>query len=71
VLERRGHTEGAVDLVRLAGLRPAAVLCELMNPDGTMARGAQVERFALLHALPTLTIAELVAWRREREAATA
>jgi 3,4-dihydroxy 2-butanone 4-phosphate synthase len=71
VLERRGHTEGAVDLVRLAGLRPAAVLCELMNPDGTMARGAQVERFALLHAMPTLTIAELVDWRREREAATA
>lgn len=69
VLERRGHTEGAVDLARLAGLKPAAVLCELMNPDGTMARGAQVERFALLHALPMLTIAELVAWRCENEAA--
>ncbi len=63
VLERRGHTEGAVDLVRLAGLRPAAVLCELMNPDGTMARGAEVERFAVQHDLPMLTIAELVAWR--------
>jgi 3,4-dihydroxy 2-butanone 4-phosphate synthase len=69
VLERRGHTEGGVDLARLAGLKPAAVLCELMNPDGTMARGAQVERFALHHALPMLTIAELVAWRCEREAA--
>ena len=65
VLERRGHTEGAVDLARLAGLKPAAVLCELMNPDGTMARGAEVERFALLHGLPMLTIATLAAWRRE------
>jgi len=63
VLTRRGHTEGAVDLACLAGLKPAAVLCELMNPDGTMARGAQVERFALQHGLPMLTIAELVAWR--------
>lgn len=72
VLERRGHTEGAVDLARLAGLKPAAVLCELMNPDGTMARGVAVERFARLHALPMLTIAELVAWRRrESEAAGA
>jgi 3,4-dihydroxy 2-butanone 4-phosphate synthase len=71
VLERRGHTEGAVDLARLAGLKPAAVLCELMNPDGTMARGAEVERFALQHGLPTLTIAELVAWRLELEAPSA
>ena len=63
VLARRGHTEGAVDLARLAGLKPAAVLCELMNPDGTMARGPEVERFALQHGLPMLTIAELVAWR--------
>jgi 3,4-dihydroxy 2-butanone 4-phosphate synthase len=62
VLERRGHTEGAVDLVRLAGLKPAAVLCELMNPDGTMARGSDVERFAKLHDFPMLTIAELAAF---------
>ncbi|MDQ6681254.1 MAG: 3,4-dihydroxy-2-butanone-4-phosphate synthase [Pseudomonadota bacterium] len=67
VLERRGHTEGAVDLARLAGLAPAAVLCELMNPDGTMARGQEVERFARLHGLPMLTIAEIVAWRRQSE----
>lgn len=71
VLERRGHTEGAVELAVLAGLKPAAVLCELMNPDGTMARGAEVERFAQLHDLPMLTIAELVEWRREGEAALA
>jgi 3,4-dihydroxy 2-butanone 4-phosphate synthase len=68
VLERDGHTEGSVDLMRLAGLRPAAVLCELMNPDGTMARGPQVEAFALAHDLPMLTIAEIVAWRRQAEA---
>ena len=71
VLARRGHTEGAVELAVLAGLKPAAVLCELMNPDGTMARGAQVERFAQLHDLPMLTIAELVEWRREGEAVLA
>jgi 3,4-dihydroxy 2-butanone 4-phosphate synthase len=63
VLARPGHTEGSVDLMRLAGLKPAAVLCELMNADGSMARGAQVERFARAHDLPTLTIAEIVAWR--------
>ena len=71
VLERRGHTEGAVDLARLAGMKPAAVLCELMNPDGTMARGAEVDRFARLHGLPMLTISELVDWRRVSEAAQA
>ena len=60
VLERRGHTEGSVDLARMAGLKPAAVLCELMNPDGTMARGADIERFATRHDLPMVTIAELV-----------
>jgi 3,4-dihydroxy 2-butanone 4-phosphate synthase len=63
VLARRGHTEGTVDLVTLAGLKPAGVLCELMNPDGTMTRGADVERFAAQHRMPMLTIAELVAFR--------
>ncbi|UYZ84561.1 3,4-dihydroxy-2-butanone-4-phosphate synthase [Entomomonas sp. E2T0] len=60
VLDRRGHTEGSVDIARLAGLKPAAVLCELTNPDGTMAKGQQVEDFAKLHNMPMLTIAELV-----------
>lgn len=64
VLGRRGHTEGAVDLARLAGLKPAAVLCELMNPDGTMMRGEAVDRFAQLHGFPTLTIQEIVDYRR-------
>jgi 3,4-dihydroxy 2-butanone 4-phosphate synthase len=67
VLARRGHTEGAVDLMRLAGLRPAAVLCELMNADGTMARGEQVQRFAEVHGFPLLAIGELVDWRQRLE----
>lgn len=67
VLERRGHTEGAVDLAWLAGLQPAAVLCELMNPDGTMMRGDQLVAFAREHGMPMLTIEELVAYRRAAE----
>lgn len=63
VLTRRGHTEGSVDLAIMAGLQPAAVLCELMNPDGTMMRGAAIEQFAALHGMPILAIADLVAWR--------
>jgi len=60
VLARRGHTEGAVDLARLAGLRPAAVLCELMNPDGSMTRGNDLLRYAQAHGLTILSISELV-----------
>lgn len=67
VLARRGHTEGSVDLAILAGLRPAAVLCELMNADGTMARGAAIERYAAKHGLVALTIAELADYRRALE----
>ena len=66
VLARRGHTEGAVELAVLAGLEPAAVLCELMNPDGSMARGSQVARFAALHGLPVVSIADLVAMRAHK-----
>jgi len=68
VLERCGHTEGAVELVRLAGLPPAAVLCELMNQDGSMMRGDALTRFSRAHDFPMLTIAELVSFRRERQA---
>lgn len=71
VLARRGHTEGALELCALAGLRPAAVLCELMNPDGTMARGAQIDAYATRHGLPLLAIEDLVAWRRRDDAAPA
>jgi len=66
VLARAGHTEGSVDLAKLAGLQPAAVLCELMNPDGTMMRGEQIEQFAEERGFPILTIAELIQWRRTR-----
>ena len=67
VLERRGHTEGAVELARLAGLQPAAVLCELMNEDGSMMRGDELVAFSRRHGYPMLTIAELVAYRRATE----
>ncbi|WP_028536815.1 3,4-dihydroxy-2-butanone-4-phosphate synthase [Paludibacterium yongneupense] len=64
VLTRRGHTEGSVDLARLAGLAPAAVLCEMMNPDGSMMRGETIAAYAREHRLPVLTIEELVSYRR-------
>jgi 3,4-dihydroxy 2-butanone 4-phosphate synthase len=56
---RRGHTEGSVALARLAGYRPAAVLCEVMHPDGTMMRGKDLERFAADHDFPFLAINDL------------
>lgn len=68
VLGRRGHTEGAVDLARLAGLKPAAVLCELMNPDGTMARGDDIRRFSHKYSLPVITIEELIRTRAQERA---
>jgi 3,4-dihydroxy 2-butanone 4-phosphate synthase len=67
VLARRGHTEGTVDLMSLAGLRPAGVLCELTNPDGTMARLAEIVSFADRHAMPVLTIEDLVGYRQAAE----
>lgn len=69
VRERPGHTEASVELARLAGLVPAGVLCELMNPDGTMARGKQVTDYARLHGLVIVTIADLIAYVTERAAA--
>lgn len=65
VLSRKGHTEGSVDLARLAGLKPAGVLCELMNPDGSMTRGQQILDYALLHDLVILSIDELVQYRQQ------
>ena len=64
VLGRRGHTEATVDLVRLAGRKPAGVLCELMNPDGSMARGPEVSAFAARHGLPVVSVGDVVAYRR-------
>lgn len=63
VLERAGHTEATVDLMRLAGLTPAGVLCELTNPDGTMARLPEVITFAEHHDFPVLTIEDLIDYR--------
>ena len=64
VLARRGHTEAAVDLARMAGLKPAGVICEIMNDDGTMARLPELEKFAARHAIKILRIADLVAYRK-------
>jgi 3,4-dihydroxy 2-butanone 4-phosphate synthase/GTP cyclohydrolase II len=64
VLARRGHTEAAVDIARMAGLKPAGVVCEIMNEDGTMARLPQLEKFAALHDLKILRIADLVDYRK-------
>ena len=63
VLARRGHTEAAVDLARMAGLKPAGVICEIMNEDGTMARMPDLERFAATHGINILRISDLVAYR--------
>jgi 3,4-dihydroxy 2-butanone 4-phosphate synthase/GTP cyclohydrolase II len=67
VLVRSGHTEAAVDLARLAGLTPAAVICEIMNPDGTMARLPALGRFARRRGLKIITIQDLIAHRRRHE----
>ena len=64
VLERPGHTEATVDLMRLAGLRPCGVLCELTNPDGTMARQPEIVAFAELHRFAVCTVSDLVDYRR-------
>lgn len=67
VLRRAGHTEAAVDLCRLAGLREAGVLIEIMNPDGTMARMPDLKKFAKKHKLKICSIADLIAYRRRSE----
>lgn len=66
-LVRAGQTEGSVDLARLAGLKPAGVICEIMNEDGTMSRMPQLKKFAKLHNLRIVTIADLVAYRMRKE----
>ena len=63
VLVRAGQTEGSVDLARLAGLKPAGVICEVMNDDGTMARLPDLEKFAAEHKLKLVTIADLIQYR--------
>lgn len=63
VLERSGHTEGSVDLCRLAGLKPAAVICEILNEDGSMSRIQQLEQFAEQHGLIIVSIYDLITYR--------
>lgn len=63
VLTRRGHTEGTIDLMKLAGLKPAGVLCEVTNVDGTMARLPEIIEFGIKHDLPVLSIEDIVEFR--------
>ncbi|SDD95497.1 3,4-dihydroxy-2-butanone-4-phosphate synthase [Sporomusa acidovorans] len=65
VLERGGHTEANVDLMRLAGLKPYGVLCELTNPDGTMARLAEIVDFACKNHMPVVTVEDIINYRRD------
>ncbi len=67
VLKRTGHTEGSIDLAKLAGLYPAAVICEIMNDDGTMARLPQLQEFAVKHDIKIVSIADLIEYRRRTE----
>ncbi len=67
VLRRTGHTEGSVDLARLAGLYPAAVICEIMSKDGTMARVPELIEFAKENNIKIATIADLIEYRRRKE----
>lgn len=67
VLVRAGHTEGSVDLVRLAGMKPASVICEIMNDDGDMARLPELEKFAKQHNIKIATIADLISYRLKSE----
>jgi len=67
VLMRSGHTEAAVDLCKLAGLPPVAVICELANDDGTVTVGPQIDAFVSKHALKRISVADLIAYRQARE----
>lgn len=67
VLERRGHTEATVDMMRLAGLPPCGVLCELTNDDGTMARLPRIAAFAREQGMPLVSVEDIVLWRQKYE----
>ncbi len=66
VLERTGHTEATVDLMRLAGLKPYGVLCEVTNADGTMARLPEIADMGTRHGIPVLTVQDIVAYRQHK-----
>lgn len=65
VFERRGQTEASIDLIRIAGLYPAAMICEIMNEDGTMARSEDLSVYAKKHQLPLITVQDIVDYRNE------
>lgn len=67
VLQRVGQTEASVDLARMAGLKPAGVICEILNPDGSMARRPDLEEFSETHGIPFITVAEIVSYRLRNE----
>ncbi|MFA7657935.1 MAG: bifunctional 3,4-dihydroxy-2-butanone-4-phosphate synthase/GTP cyclohydrolase II [Candidatus Gastranaerophilaceae bacterium] len=67
VLQRTGHTEASVDLARMAGHTPAGVMCEILNPDGTMARRDELKEFAVKHDIKFITVAQLIAYRLRTE----
>ena len=67
VLERRGHTEAAIELARFAGFKPGGVICEITNDDGTMARAPEIVAFAKQHHFPVVTIEDLVAYKLQAE----
>lgn len=64
VFDRNGHTEGSVDLMKLAGLKPYAVLCELTNVDGSMAKMPEIESFSLVHNMPIVSIYDIIEYRK-------
>ena len=67
VFMREGHTEGSIDLMKIAGLKPSAVLCDVMNSDGSMVLGPEREAFAALHQIPVITIEEILFHRIKTE----
>lgn len=66
VCGRQGHTEGSVELMKIAGLKPCAVLCELMNPDGTMARRPEIEAFGRQHGYPVVSVDDILRYRQAK-----
>lgn len=67
VLEREGHTEGSIDLMKIAGLNPSAVICEIMNDDGTMARLNDLKNFSKIHNIPLITIDQIIEYRKKND----
>lgn len=67
VLERNGHTEASIDIIKIANLEPNAVLCEITNEDGSMAKGEQIINFAKKHSMPIISIEEIIEYRLKKE----